>query len=424
MKGLQERIAAAVEEGFERQTAFLVDLVRHGSLRGQERGMQSFVEAELRSRGYRIDRFQTDNSLIGIHPAFSPTTVDYTESWNLVGTREGRGRSLALNAHVDVVPPGPVSRWSHPPFEPVRRGDWLYGRGAGDMKAGLSAAIFALDAIATAGLALQGSVQIQSVVEEETTGNGAATVLARGYRADAILIAEPTDEQLVRANSGVLKFGITVLGVPAHPRDPESGRSAIDLAVRLITHLKRLEEQWKAERHQHPLFAAISNPVALTVGTILGGEWIASVPSTCRIEGRVGFYPGEGPHERAGVFERFVAEATRGDPAFGGGPPVTVEWVGVMQAGYELAPGSAAELSLAAAHRFVHEGQHLRSYVMTAYLDSAVFANHGRMPALVYGPLAENVHALDERVSLSSLLRVTKTVALFAADWCGVEELP
>lgn len=61
---------------------------------------------------------------------------------------------------------------------------------------------------------------------------------------------------------------------------------------------------------------------------------------------------------------------------------------------------------------------------MTAYLDSAIFANHGGMPALVYGPVAENVHALDERVSLSSLLRVTKTVALFAANWCGVEERP
>ena len=92
-----------------------------------------------------------------------------------------------------------------------------------------------------------------------------------------------------------------------------------------------------------------------------------------------------------------------------------------MQAGYELAPGSDAERSLAMAHRFVNEDRDLRSYVMTAYLDSAIFAVHAGMPALVYGPIAENVHANDERVSLSSLLRVTKSIALFAADWCGVK---
>jgi acetylornithine deacetylase len=424
MTDRKERIVGAVEVAFETQVAFLSELVRHSSLRSEEKAVQAFVEAELKARGYTIDRFRTDASLIGTHPAFSPATVDYAESWNIVGSRGPRGsggRSLALNAHVDVVPTGPVSRWTYPPFGPEREGDWLYGRGAGDMKAGLSAAVFALDAISAAGLALQGPVQIQSVVEEEITGNGAATALARGYRADAILIAEPTDEQLVRANSGVLKFAITVHGVPTHPREPESGRSAIDLALSLVAHLKRLEQQWIAERLSHPLFAPIANPVALTVGTIVGGEWIASVPSECRIEGRVGFYPGEDPQARARKFERFVAEATSNDAAFQGGTPPLVEWVGHTQAGYELAPGSDAERSLAVAHRLVNEGRDLSSYVMTAYLDSAVFAVHAGMPALVYGPIAENVHASDERVSLSSLLRVTKSIALFAADWCGVE---
>ena len=225
----------------------------------------------------------------------------------------------------------------------------------------------------------------------------------------------------MRANSGVLKFGITIHGVPAHPRDPERGRSAIDLTLRLVAHLKRLEEQWIAERVPNPLFAPIANPVALTVGTITGGEWIASVPSECRIEGRVGFYPGEDPRARAREFERFVAAATSSDPAFQTGTPPLIEWVGHMQAGYQLAPGSDAERSLAVAHRLVNEGRDLSSYVMTAYLDSAVFAVHAGIPALVYGPVAENVHAIDERVSLSSLLRVTKAIALFAADWCGVE---
>ena len=420
----KRRILEAVETSFEAQIAFLSRLSGFASLRGAEAQAQGFVEQALRERGYALDRFRTDASQVGVHPAFSPATIDYAESWNLVATHSpegsGGGRSLALNAHVDVVPAGPAARWTHPPFQPRREGDWLYGRGTGDMKAGLSAAIFALDAITAAGLVLRGPVQIQSVVEEEMTGNGAATVLAKGYRADAILIAEPTDEQLVRANSGVLKFAITFHGIPTHPREPERGRSAIDLALRMIAHLKRLEERWIAERLAHPLFAAIPNPVALTVGTIAGGEWIASFPSECRIEGRVGFYPGDDPQARIAEFERFVAEAARADPAFDTAP--TVEWVGVTHGSYELAADTEAEHVLAAAHRQAGTGGELRSCVMTAYLDAAVFALHGDMPALVYGPVAENIHAADERVSLSPLLRVTKTIALFAAEWCGAQE--
>lgn len=171
--------------------------------------------------------------------------------------------------------------------------DWLYGRGAGDMKGGLVASIFALDAIARAGLTLRGDVQIQSVVEEEITGNGAATTFSKGFVANAIVSPEPTDEKLVRANSGVIKFRLTTRGRPAHAREPESGQSAIDLMIRLTGHLWRLERKWIGEAQAHRRFADIPNPVAPTFGTISGGDWIASIPSDCVVEGRIGFYPGE-----------------------------------------------------------------------------------------------------------------------------------
>jgi len=417
-------ICAAVDARFEEQVVFLGDLVRHASLRQNEAGVQAMLAKALAERGYAVERFAIDASLIGSHPAFSPSTIDCSQAWNIVGVRrpvQARGRSLALNAHVDVVPTGRAGSWRSPPFDPLREGDWLYGRGAGDMKAGMAANIFAIDAVRAAGFELQGEVQIQSVVEEESTGNGAAMMLARGYTADAILISEPTDERLVRANSGVFKFAVTAYGIPTHPRDPASGRSAIDLAIRLIEHLKRLEECWNAERSRHPLFAPIDNPVALTIGTIAGGEWIASTPSECRIEGRVGFYPGDSPGARAREFEDFVAAAVRDDPAFAGCARPAIEWVGVMHAGYELVPGSDAEIELGRAHRHVAEdATELQAHVMACYLDAAVFSVHAGMPALVYGPVAERIHAFDERVSLASLRRVTKTIALFAAGWCGV----
>ena len=182
------------------------------------------------------------------------------------------------------------------------------------MKAGLSAAIFALDAINAAGLELTAPIQVHSVVEEEITGNGAAMALAGGYVADAVLIPEPTDEKLVRANSGVIKFAITIHGTPAHPREVSGGISALDAAVRLIDRLRGIEARWNEVRPTKPFFDEVEYPAALTIGTINGGEWIASVPSSCRFEGRIGFYPGDDPHERVKEFEAFIVKVSTEDP--------------------------------------------------------------------------------------------------------------
>jgi acetylornithine deacetylase len=424
----RDRILAAVDTAFENQIGFLSDLVRCASLREQEAEVQQLVEVTLLDRGYNVQRQMIDQALIGRHPAFSPATVSYENSWNVIGIRNPsthQGRSLILNAHVDIVPAGDPKRWQYAPFEPVRDGEWLYGRGSGDMKAGLSAAIFALDAVRSAGFELTAPVQIHSVVEEEITGNGAAMALASGMVADAVLIPEPTDEKLVRANSGVIKFAITVEGKPAHPREVSGGVSALEAAVRLITCLRELEERWNAERETKPFFDEVDNPAALTIGRIDGGEWIASVPSSCRFEGRIGFYPGDDPHQRVKEFEAFVATAAADDPLVQRCPKPAVEWVGVVHAGYVLEPGSEAEAVLAEAHADANtrDAAPLQAYVMACYLDAAVYSVHAGIPSLVYGPIAENIHAIDERVSLPSLRRVTKAIALFAASWCGVRSI-
>jgi len=93
-----------------------------------------------------------------------------------------------------------------------------------------------------------------------------------------------------------------------------------------------------------------------------------------------------------------------------------------MQPGYVLDPGAAAEAILAGAHAspLVRPSGSLGAYVMPCYLDAMLHAVHGGTPALVYGPVACDIHGIDERVSLPSVLRVTKTLALFAANWCGV----
>jgi acetylornithine deacetylase len=91
MGGHEERIVAAVEAAFGSQVAFPSEPVRHASLRGEEQAVQAYVEAELKTCGYQIERFCTDASQIGTHPAFSLTTIDYSESRNMVGSRASRG---------------------------------------------------------------------------------------------------------------------------------------------------------------------------------------------------------------------------------------------------------------------------------------------------------------------------------------------
>lgn len=414
-------ITAAVDARFEDQVGFLQDIVRAPSLRCEEAGVQRIVEEALKGRGYDVETYPLDVAALQSHPAYSPATIDYADTFNVAGRKTPAttsGRSLILNAHVDVVPTANPDYWTHSPFSATRVGDWLYGRGAGDMKAGLSANLFAVDAIEAAGFRLQAPLEVQSVIDEEVTGNGTAAAIQRGAQADAVLIPEPTDEELTYANSGVIKFRITVQGVPAHPREPESGLSAIEAAYLVIKELQVLEARWNAEKLDHAGFDKLSNPASLNVGTISGGEWQSSIPFECTFEGRIGFYPGDRPADRMAAFEQVLNGLGSLDPRLEKANP-RLEWTGTCQAGYRLAEGTDAEQVLASAHGAV-AGTSLQRSIMACYLDAALYMNHCGIPSLTYGPLSKNIHGIDECVSLPSLKRVTKTIALFTADWCGI----
>lgn len=421
---LAQEIIDAVDQGFDEQLDFLCELIRFPSLRGQEHTAQDFWFDSLRRRSYAMDRWQVRVEDIQHHPGFSPVKVDYSNAINVVGThrpREEKGRSLILNGHMDVVPVGPLDMWTSPPFEPRIEGDWLYGRGGGDMKAGLAANLAVMDALRRLGYQPAATVHLQSVVEEECTGNGALACLLRGYKADAAVIPEPEDEMLVRANCGVLWFRVHVKGHPVHVREAGSGANAIEAAYRLIQALRRLEEAWNQRKSQHRWFEDLEHPINLNIGKIEGGDWASSVPAWCSFDCRIALYPGIAAKDAAAEIEAAVREATRGDAYLSNNPP-EIEWNGFFAEGYVLEPGSEAEAHLAAAHQRVFNRE-LEELVTPAYLDGRVFVLYGATPCLVYGPRTENIHGFDERVSLASLKQVTRTLALFTATWCGLEPL-
>jgi acetylornithine deacetylase len=421
---LRAKILASVEAGFAEQIAFTQEMIRFGSLRGQEHACQDFVFRALRDRGLTMDRFGMDRAAIAAHPGGAPFSDEHSDAPIVVGIhhpREEKGRSLILQAHVDVVPTGPEKYWTHRPFDPLIEGDWLYGRGGADMKAGHAANLFCLDALRRIGLQPAATVYVQSVVEEESTGNGALMTHLRGYKADAVLIPEPEEEMLVRANTGVLWFQVEVRGVPMHVREMGAGANAIDAAYRVIGALRGLEEEINAEKVGREHFEDEAHPINLNIGKIEGGDWASSVPCWCKIDCRIGLYPGLSAESLARRIEDCVRGFARQDKFLANNPP-QIDFNGFYSEGYVLEPGSEAEAVLGRAHESA-TGKPLKSFMTAGYLDTRVYALYDKIPALCYGPITQNIHAFDERVSLASLKRITGTMALFVAEWCGVESI-
>lgn len=422
---LADEIVRGVDDSFDGQVAFTQELVKFPSQRGQEHTAQDFVSKAMRERGLNTEQWAIDVDEIRDHPGFSPVTVSYDNAINVVGThrpKETTGHSLILNGHIDVVPTGPLDMWTFPPYEPRIENGWLYGRGAGDMKAGLAANLFAYDALRSAGVQPAATVYFQSVTEEECTGNGALACLVRGYRADAALITEPINDTLVRTNVGVLWFQVEVRGRPAHVAESNQGTNAILSMYRIIQALQALEAKWNDDKACYPYFENEEKPITINIGKIQGGDWASSVPAWCRIDVRAGVYPGIRAQDAQTDIEAAIRAATRDDPHLSNHPP-KVTYNGFTTEGYLLEEGTDAELCLRNAHGLVFHGD-LEAGVCPAYLDGRVFVLYDDTPALVYGPICERIHGFDERVNLESVRRITKTVALFMADWCGLEAVP
>lgn len=417
-------IIDAVEQGFPDQIEFTKALVRFPSIRGKEHEVVDFIAGELAERGYEVDQFDMDPDAIEAHEGGGMITPEHSTAPIVVGTHRPRneaGRSLILQSHVDVVPAGPDTMWRHPPFEPHVEGDWLYGRGGADMKAGQAQIFFAMDALRRAGFAPAGRVHLQTVVEEESTGNGALMTYLKGYDADAVLIPEPEEEMLVRANVGTLWFQVEVQGKPVHVREMGSGANAIDAAYRVVAALRGLEADWNAEKGDHRFFEDLDHPINLNIGKIEGGDWASSVPSWCRVDCRIALYPGIKAAEAARRIEETISTFAASDPYLANSPP-KVTFNGFFSEGYTLEPGSEAEAVLGRAHHAA-TGEELQSFVTPGYLDCRVYQLYNRIPSLCYGPISENIHGVDERVSVESIRRTTIAMALFIAEWCGVEAL-
>lgn len=417
-----KQLSEAVAGGFGRQTDWLAKLASFDSTRGKEAACQDWLASEFAARGWAVDRYTIDEVDIAELPGFSPVVdADYSKAVQVVATHdveEPVGRSLILQGHIDVVPTGAPELWSQDPFVPQVRDGWMHGRGTADMKSGVSAMVFALDALRSLGYVPGARVHVETVSEEECTGNGALSTLARGYRADAALIPESMGHQIVRAELGSVWFRLRILGRPGHVlASASTGSHAILAAMAYIEALKTLTAEINDGAGSHPYFGNVASPVKFNPGKIRGGDWLGSVPSWCELECRLSVLPG---HSLPDVRER-VTEAVRACAAQLGADLPELTWIGFQADGHVFAPGTAAEALLAKIHESAL-GYPLEPMSMTATSDTRFYDLYYGIPALCYGGNARGMHSPSEAVDLASLQQTTEIIARFVAEWCGLRE--
>ncbi len=418
-------ITAAVESHFATQVEWLTKLVGFPTLRGEESPCQDWLARDFAARGWSVDRYSLADVDMAHLPGFSPVMdTDYARAVQVVATirsPEQRGRSLILQGHVDVVPEGPRDMWQSPPFAATVRDGRLYGRGAGDMKAGVSAMVFALGALRHLGYGPASDVYLQTVTEEECTGNGALSTLARGYRADACLIPEPTGQRILRGTVGVMWFRLKLRGRPVHVSRSEEGTNAILSAFALIEAIREFTRKLNERARSHPWFGKIQNPVKFNPGKIKGGDWASSTPSWCEVDCRIAVLPGMSLEAFRKELSQVIMDAAKRDSFLGNNLPEII-WNGFQADEYVLEPGSDFENAMRAAHRAVMTEEPAES-ILPAVTDCRFYGRYYDIPSLAYGPASTDGHGFDESVELESLKKATIVIARFISEWCGLRPI-
>jgi acetylornithine deacetylase len=425
MNSAIQKITAQVDLLQSEITAFLARLVQFASLPGKEQAAQHFYADKLRALGCAPQILTSKREELESHPAFCDDLVPFHERLNVVGrwsatsSNKNKARSLILNGHMDVVPTGHESLWSASPWSGAVKDGKLYGRGSCDMKAGLTANVFAVQALQNLGFRPAGDVVLESVIGEESGGVGTLTTIVKGFRADAAIITEPTCLHACPVQSGALTFRLKVAGRAIHACMKPHGVSAIEKFYPLLQAVQEIERRRHVE-YKNALYPDPNNIAPVNFGTIRGGDWPSTVPDEVVIEGRFGVLPGESTADARKALTTALNRAAAGDAWMKDHPP-SLEWFeGQFESGQTPLTDPIVE-SLQQCHAEVL-GKPTVLQGVTYGSDLRLFTNHGHLPAVLYGPgNIEQAHTVDEWVDLQEVFSAAKVLATIITQWCGGE---
>jgi acetylornithine deacetylase/succinyl-diaminopimelate desuccinylase family protein len=379
---------------------------------------QRFLQGYLEELGFTTDLWDVypgDPNLVGV----------------LKGTQSDRYHSLLINGHIDVAEVGNAEAWQHPPFQLVRSGERVYGRGVADMKGGLAGALFAIASLKRHGIMLRGDLIFQSVVGEEAGEAGTAQCVERGYTADLALVVD-TSHLHVQGQGGVITGWITIETPETH-HDGERwrmihaggglhGANAIEKMMKVVQCLQELERQWAVMR-TYPGFPPGANTINPAV--IEGGRHAAFIADRCALWITVHFYPDQDYEDVKKEIESYVLAAAASDPWLREHPP-KFRWGGhsMLEERGEIFPALAVNpdhpgvQTLRDAHRSLLGEDPV--FDMSATVTDAGWLGRAGIPTVIYGPgELRHAHAVDENLSVEELLAFSQVMAKTIAAWCN-----
>ena len=411
MNEAEARAVAAVDAG--RAVETLAALVRIPSVTGSEEAIQGELAARLVALGAAVERLNPDPVAFERDDPDWPGAEMPRTSLPIVVGRYGRagGRRILLVGHVDVVPPGERSTWSHDPWAAEIVGDRLFGRGACDMKGGVTSILEALAALGAGGALenLEGELVVAFVPSEEDGGQGMLAAIRAGVTGDMAIITEPTSLDVVVAHAGALTFRLTVPGRAAHASVRRLGVSALDKLAYLARALEA-DERRRNAAEKDPLMTVLGLPYPTIIGIVRGGDWASTVMDRVVADGRYGVKLGQSWRDAETDLRDAIEEACDGDEFLREHRP-TIELVGGKFSSARVPSDHPLPIGLAAAVEAV-TGRRPALLGKPYGADMRLLVNEGATPTVIFGPGdVSAAHSADEFVPLGEAVDCARVLA-------------
>jgi acetylornithine deacetylase/succinyl-diaminopimelate desuccinylase-like protein len=409
---IDSRLTAAldawVDRHFDDEVRFLQELVRvpTDTPPGNNAPHAERTAELLQAFGFEAERHAV--------PAAEVAAAGLQSITNLVVRRSyGPGRTIGLNAHGDVVPPG--EGWTHDPYGGEVVDGKLYGRAAAVSKCDFATFTFATRALESLGAPLRGGVELYFTYDEEFGGElGPGWLLAQGLARPDLLIAAGFSYQVVTGHNGCLQMEVTVHGRMGHAAVPDTAVDALQAATRILNALY----------HQNTLYKQVTSQVKgithpyLNVGLIQGGTNTNVVPGKVVLKLDRRMIPEEDPAEVEMAIRRVIGDAV----AESAGITVDVRRLLLARALTPL-PGNQPLVRALCEHASAVFGEPIEASGTPLYTDARLFCERG-IPAVLYGcgprtVLQSNAKRADEHIELDDLRRATKVVARALAELLG-----
>lgn len=405
----------AVDERVDEMVAFLCDFLAIETENPPGRGYRegaAFLAAAMDDRGYDVETVTVPERVVADH---YPERSDH-ERVNVLGRKAAKrpGPDVHFTGHFDVVPAG--EDWDRDPYDPVVEDGRVYGRGASDMKSGIVASLFAVDALEAAGVVPRGSITQSMTVDEETGGfTGLGYLVNEGYvdesNTDYCVYTECFDASRVcLGHRGVLKFHVTAHGETAHGCMAQDGTNAITAMQALLARVDEYEDELHDRTSELPVTPPESRRADISVTMIDAGYSENVVPDRCRATFYRVLVPDETVEGARAEVETLLAEAEAATA-------VTFESDEIM-----IAEPTSASRDCTVARTYVREAGAFYDdpeFVVSPGSDDQRFVinDAGIEECIVYGPgRLEQAHVEDEYVPVDALVTATKVMAASTAD--------